>query len=118
MYDECLGGGIRNNASIGSVVGFDEDHDIVVLYPSGNRWTFNAALLSKVEGVNILSMSSIASSSNSNTSALFSQRNSTIRIGSIVKISRNIELVRRLQKNHGEWADAMTMVRLIINYLS
>ncbi len=27
---ECLG-------TTGSVVGIDEDHDIVVLYPSGNR---------------------------------------------------------------------------------
>lgn len=113
MYDECLGGGIKNNASVGSVVGIDEDHDIVVLYPSGNRWTFNAAVLTKVEGVNI-PMSPIASSSNSATSSLLSQQNSTIRIGSVVRISRDIEFVRRLQKNHGEWADAMTMVGVIL----
>ena len=40
---ECLG-------QSGSVVGIDEDHDIVVSYPSGNRWTFNPAVLTKVGG--------------------------------------------------------------------
>ena len=39
MY-ECLG-------QTGRVVGVDEDHDIVVSYPSGNRWTFNPAVLTK-----------------------------------------------------------------------
>lgn len=38
---ECLG-------TTGTVVGIDEDHDIVVTYPSGNRWTFNPAVLTKV----------------------------------------------------------------------
>ncbi|KOB78892.1 E3 ubiquitin-protein ligase mind-bomb [Operophtera brumata] len=38
---ECLG-------AAGAVVGIDEDHDIVVTYPSGNRWTFNPAVLTKV----------------------------------------------------------------------
>ena len=42
MY-ECLG-------QTGRVVGVDEDHDIVVSYPSGNRWTFNPAVLTKVTG--------------------------------------------------------------------
>ncbi|KAF2362492.1 Zinc finger ZZ-type [Trinorchestia longiramus] len=40
---ECLG-------TTGTVVGIDEDHDIVVAYPSGNRWTFNPAVLTKVGG--------------------------------------------------------------------
>ncbi|XP_060598805.1 E3 ubiquitin-protein ligase MIB1-like [Ruditapes philippinarum] len=38
---ECLG-------QTGTVVGIDEDHDIVVSYSSGNRWTFNPAVLTKV----------------------------------------------------------------------
>ncbi|CAH0557601.1 unnamed protein product [Brassicogethes aeneus] len=38
---ECL-------SNMGTVVGFDEDHDIVVAYNSGNRWTFNPAVLTKV----------------------------------------------------------------------
>ena len=42
MY-ECLG-------QTGTVVGIDEDHDIVVSYASGNRWTFNPAVLTRVSG--------------------------------------------------------------------
>lgn len=110
MYDECLGGGVRESASIGSVVGIDEDHDVVVLYPSGNRWTFNAAVLTKV-GTNSISTLSVASSSNATANSLhLLQQESLFRIGSEVRISRDIELVRRLQKGHGEWADAMAMV--------
>lgn len=44
---ECLG-------TTGTVVGIDEDHDIVVTYPSGNRWTFNPAVLTKVRNLNVL----------------------------------------------------------------
>merc|ERR1719483_1905608 len=43
MY-ECL-------QQSGTVVGIDEDHDIVVSYPSGNRWTFNPAVVTKVGGL-------------------------------------------------------------------
>ncbi|XP_063713547.1 E3 ubiquitin-protein ligase mib1-like isoform X1 [Symsagittifera roscoffensis] len=32
----------------GTVVGLDEDNDVVVAYPSGNRWTFNPAVLKRV----------------------------------------------------------------------
>ncbi|XP_026526100.1 E3 ubiquitin-protein ligase MIB1 isoform X2 [Pseudonaja textilis] len=35
----------------GTVCGIDEDHDIVVQYPSGNRWTFNPAVLTKANVV-------------------------------------------------------------------
>lgn len=104
MYEECLGGGVLENASIGSVVGIDEDHDIVVLYPSGNRWTFNAAVLTKV----VVSDTSVAGSSNSSVSS--SRGGNVIRVGSTVRISHDMEYVRRLQKGHGEWADAMSMV--------
>lgn len=38
---ECLN-------SSGTVVGIDEDHDIVVAYNSANRWTFNPAVLTKI----------------------------------------------------------------------
>ncbi|KAE9543487.1 hypothetical protein AGLY_002287 [Aphis glycines] len=103
MYEECLGGGNLESASIGSVVGIDEDHDIVVLYPSGNRWTFNAAVLTKV----IVSDTPVASSSNSSTRP--SRGRNVIRVGSTVRISHDMEFVRRLQKGHGEWADAMSM---------
>lgn len=45
---ECLGrapGSLPAECSspaIGTVVGVDEDHDIVVSYPSGNRWMNNS----------------------------------------------------------------------------
>jgi len=105
MYEECLGGGVRDSASIGSVVGIDEDHDIVVLYPSGNRWTFNAAVLTKVVGLND---NPVAGSSNSDASP--SHDAHVIKVGSTVRISNDLESVRRWQKGHGEWADAMSMV--------
>lgn len=108
MFEECLGGGVRQNISIGSVVGIDEDHDIVVLYPSGNRWTFNAAVLTKVAGITIPT-SNGASSSNASVNSSSSQQNS-INVGATVKISNDREFVRRVQKGHGEWADAMAMV--------
>ena len=45
MY-ECLG-------QSGTVVGIDEDHDIVVSYPSANRWTFTPAVLTKVISIHL-----------------------------------------------------------------
>lgn len=108
MYEECLGGGTRQCA-VGSVVGVDEDHDIVVLYPSGNRWTFNAAVLTKISGAAIPSGSSLDGAAAS-SSSLQLPHSSSIRAGSVVTISTDIEMVRRLQRGHGEWADAMAMV--------
>lgn len=46
---ECLG-------NPGTVVGIDEDHDIVVTYPSANRWTFNPAVLTKVYKISLKSI--------------------------------------------------------------
>ena len=39
---ECLG-------TTGVVQSLDEDHDVIVTYPSGNRWTLNPALLTRIE---------------------------------------------------------------------
>ncbi|XP_060848380.1 uncharacterized protein LOC132927810 isoform X2 [Rhopalosiphum padi] len=94
MYDECLGGGVLENASIG-----------------GNRWTFNAAVLTKVAGLG----DPVAGSSNSAEST--SHDGQIIRVGSTVKISNDVEYVRRLQKGHGEWADAMSMTLGEIGYV-
>lgn len=80
---ECL-----NNP--GKVVGIDEDHDIVVSYPSGNRWTFNAAVLTKM-----------ASNGSNDESA------SQFTVGDFVKICSDLERIKILQRNHGEWAEAM-----------
>jgi E3 ubiquitin-protein ligase mind-bomb len=82
MY-ECL-----NNP--GKVVGIDEDLDVVVSYPSGNRWTFNAAVLTKM-----------ASNGSAEDSA------SQFAVGDFVKICSDLERIKILQRGHGEWAEAM-----------
>lgn len=79
---ECL-----NNP--GKVVGIDEDHDIVVSYPSGNRWTFNPAVLTKM-----------ASPTSDDNSVQFA-------VGDFVKICSDLERIKTLQRGHGEWAEAM-----------
>lgn len=79
---ECL-----NNP--GKVVGIDEDHDIVVLYPSGNRWTFNPAVLTKM-----------ATSAVEDPATQFA-------VGDFVKICSDLERIKVLQRGHGEWAEAM-----------
>ncbi|XP_068969133.1 E3 ubiquitin-protein ligase mib1-like isoform X1 [Bombus flavifrons] len=83
---ECLG-------TTGTVVGIDEDHDIVVSYPSGNRWTFNPAVLTKVQ----IPVPVTSSSSD----------NQTFAVGDLVQICNDIEKIQRLQRGHGEWAEAM-----------
>ncbi|XP_017053385.1 E3 ubiquitin-protein ligase mind-bomb [Drosophila ficusphila] len=79
---ECL-------SNAGMVVGIDEDHDIVVAYNSGNRWTFNPAVLTKVS---------------SPTTAP-----PEFQVGDIVKICSDVESIKILQRGHGEWADAMQL---------
>lgn len=59
---ECLG-------TTGTVVGIDEDHDVVVAYPSGNRWTFNPAVLTKVPNSN----ASISSNLNTNPNSVIAR---------------------------------------------
>ncbi|XP_018046771.1 PREDICTED: E3 ubiquitin-protein ligase MIB1 [Atta colombica] len=83
---ECLG-------TTGTVVGIDEDHDIVVSYPSGNRWTFNPAVLTKVQ----IPVPVTSSSSD----------NQTFAVGDLVQICHDIEKIKFLQRGHGEWAEAM-----------
>lgn len=84
---ECL-------SSTGTVVGIDEDHDIVVAYNSGNRWTFNPAVLTKVatptstEGCNETPQQQFA-------------------VGDVVQICSDLERIKMLQRGHGEWADGM-----------
>uniref|UniRef100_A0A146LRU8 RING-type E3 ubiquitin transferase n=1 Tax=Lygus hesperus TaxID=30085 RepID=A0A146LRU8_LYGHE len=78
---ECLG-------TTGVIVSIDEDHDIVVSYPSGNRWTFNPAVLTKVP--------------------VSPSHNVQFSVGDIVQICSDLERIKILQKGHGEWATAMT----------
>ncbi|KAJ8867641.1 hypothetical protein PR048_031444 [Dryococelus australis] len=83
---ECLG-------TTGTVVGIDEDHDIVVSYPSGNRWTFNPAVLTKVS----------VAAPNGNTNETQQQ----FAVGDLVQICSELERIKILQRGHGEWAEAM-----------
>ncbi|KAK0093716.1 hypothetical protein PV326_012837 [Microctonus aethiopoides] len=84
---ECLG-------TTGIVVSIDEDHDIVVSYPSGNRWTFNPAVLSKVQVPVPAGTSSTCD-------------NQTFAVGDLVQICNDLEKIKLLQRGHGEWAEAM-----------
>ena len=87
----------------GTVVGFDEDQDVAVSYPSGNRWTFNPAVLTKVSGA-IASQGAVAVNSNINEVVNTSQ----FAVGDLVTICSNIDQLKALQQGHGEWAEAMT----------
>ncbi|RZF46054.1 hypothetical protein LSTR_LSTR004767, partial [Laodelphax striatellus] len=81
---ECLN-------STGTVIGIDQDHDIVVSYDSGNRWTFNPAVLTKLQ---------VAAPSTSETTQQFA-------VGDLVQICNDLERIKVLQRGHGEWAEAM-----------
>ena len=127
MY-ECLG-------QSGSVVGIDEDHDIVVSYPSGNRWTFNPAVLTKVGG-SILPMGVVQGAPGGNISppsplggpgpglsaggplaagggavggvgGAMMESGNQFSVGDLVQICNDLERMKILQRGHGEWAEAM-----------
>ncbi|MGH0137537.1 UNVERIFIED_CONTAM: hypothetical protein FKN15_064098 [Acipenser sinensis] len=80
----------------GTVCGIDEDHDIVVQYPSGNRWTFNPAVLTKA---NMVRSGDVAAGAEGGTSQFL--------VGDLVQICYDIERIKLLQRGHGEWAEAM-----------
>ncbi|XP_028162828.1 E3 ubiquitin-protein ligase MIB1 isoform X1 [Ostrinia furnacalis] len=86
---ECLG-------STGTVVGIDEDHDIVVTYASGNRWTFNPAVLTKVCSGNLSASTSAGGAAGGGFA-----------VGDLVQVCADQERVKALQRGHGEWAEAM-----------
>lgn len=89
MY-ECLG-------VVGTVVGVDEDHDIVVSYTSGNRWTFNPAVLTKAVNPN---PSACLIPSPPGNQSFFA-------VGDLVEICNDQQKIKMLQRGHGEWAEAM-----------
>lgn len=92
---ECLNG-------VGTVVGIDEDHDIVVAYNSGNRWTFNPAVLTKV-------------ATPTNSMGFNETPQQQFAVGDMVQICSDMERVKMLQRGHGDWADGMAAVRKFIN---
>ncbi|RWS13087.1 E3 ubiquitin-protein ligase mind-bomb-like protein [Dinothrombium tinctorium] len=110
---ECLG-------TTGTIVGIDEDHDIVVSYPSGNRWTFNPAVLTRVGSTNTLTTSVAPINDNLISRNSFEGDNITANIpnanansqsqfavGDLVQICSDPEMTKILQRGHGEWAEAM-----------
>uniref|UniRef100_W5M175 E3 ubiquitin-protein ligase MIB1 n=1 Tax=Lepisosteus oculatus TaxID=7918 RepID=W5M175_LEPOC len=80
----------------GTVCGIDEDHDIVVQYPSGNRWTFNPAVLTKA---NVVRSGDAAAGAEGGSSQFM--------VGDLVQICYDIDRIKLLQRGHGEWAEAM-----------
>lgn len=113
---ECLG-------TTGTVVEIDEDHDIVVQYPSNNKWTFNPAVLTRIgnnpnvtvaEGSNVMSEGLGSNNININTisangaiNSHASTSSSAFFEGDIVRICSDLEKVKILQRGHGEFAEAM-----------
>ncbi|KAM6948875.1 E3 ubiquitin-protein ligase mib1 isoform 4-T4 [Aplochiton taeniatus] len=81
----------------GTVCGIDEDHDIVVQYPSGNRWTFNPAVLTKA---NVVRSGEAAAGGAEGGASHFL-------VGDLVQICYDIDRIKLLQRGHGEWAEAM-----------
>lgn len=85
------------------MIGIDEDHDIVVSYQSGNRWTFNPAVLTKVPTTQPVASSSDAPAQQ-------------FAVGDVVQICSDLERIKILQRGHGEWAEGMAPVRNIVLY--
>lgn len=71
------------------------------------RWTFNAAVLTKVSGTTGSPTSAGA------TGPVDGSSLPLITVGSTVLVDGDLQRVKTLQRGHGEWADAMSMVCLI-----
>ncbi|KAM7294417.1 E3 ubiquitin-protein ligase MIB1 [Ixodes scapularis] len=100
MY-ECLG-------QTGTVIGVDEDHDIVVSYPSANRWTFNPAVLTRINHAPVASASAAATCvSSAGASGGAEAAAQHFAVGDLVQICSDLERIKILQRGHGEWAEAM-----------
>ena len=92
---------------LGIVVKIDDDNDIVVSYPSGNRWTFNPAVLTKVLGQ---TQSNSSATTSANVTSNDSSNEFSFEVGDIVQITNDLARIKLLQKNHGDWTDAMMSV--------
>lgn len=113
---ECLN-------SSGTVVGIDEDHDIVVAYNSANRWTFNPAVLTKIRSaatspqtgadgqLTQLSAGQLVGGHGQAAGQQAGQSGQSpptqFAEGDFVKICSDLERIKLLQRGHGEWAEAM-----------
>ena len=79
-------GMMESLSQVGTVTEIDEDNDVAVCYPSGNKWTFNQACLLR----QTVTPAPIHFS-----------------VGDQVQICDNITRLRELQAGHGEWVDSM-----------
>jgi len=111
--------------SNGVVSGFDEDRDVIVSYPSGNRWTFNPAVLTNIYNYTSAASTSIELGPTTETLAMLrlsnqdeevistisnnfsASRRTTFAVGDIVQVLSDQEQVSTFQLGHGEWTEAM-----------
>jgi E3 ubiquitin-protein ligase mind-bomb len=97
----------------GTITGIDSDNDIEVTYSSGNKWTFNPAVLTKVvNNSHAETTTSIAPSSSQADNSNINNR--MLQINDVVQICGDNEKMKRIQKGHGEWAEAMKPVSSLI----
>lgn len=107
----------------GILTGIDSDNDFEVTYPSGNKWTFNPSVLTRVvvssepattyDSHTSLNSNCLSSNleaklklSDAAKVAAYSEEND-FQVGDIVQICSDNERMKMIQKGHGEWAEAM-----------
>lgn len=110
---ECLG-------TTGIVQSFDEDHDIVVTYPSGNRWTLNPALLTRVDLTpeQQILMQRQQTTANMVRTTAATTSNQSLKVNDMVQICSDLERIKIFQRGHGEWAEAMVPVCILYLIIS
>ncbi|CAF0984861.1 unnamed protein product [Adineta steineri] len=99
---ECLG-------ATGIVQSLDEDYDIVVVYPSGNRWTLNPALLTRVDltSEQKLALQRQQTTANMARTTAAAVPHQALKVNDMVQICSDLEKMKIYQRGHGEWAEAM-----------
>ena len=78
-----------------------KQHNLISILLIVSRWTFNPAVLTKV---NTASTSTATSSSESTATPV------QFAVGDLVQICSEVERIKVLQRGHGEWAEAMMPV--------
>ena len=107
----------------GVITRVDRDFDIEVTYPSGNKWTFNPAVLNRVPEPDEIAENCVEHEAFSDSSNDFYKPKSKslnedelqtplskIFVGDLVQICPDVEKLKLIQRGHGEWADAMLPV--------
>lgn len=86
-------------SAVGTIVGIDVDHDVVVQYSSQNRWTLNPVILKKVSTGEAPPRLSLVLPDPFKYGE-----------GDFVKISSDPGRMQELQAGHGEWVEQMKQV--------